>query len=153
MPSGGHARSGPPPDPNALRRERDKHEWQRLPAAGRTTPAPDWPLTKATARELVIWAEEWKRPQAVAWEEYGLVRQVALYVRNLREAEAPGASVGARTLVARHEDALGLSVAGLRLNRWVIVDDADRQPEQSKRPATAQSARDRLISITGGAAS
>lgn len=38
--------SGPPPDPNALRRERpqDKAGWEMLPAEGRKGRPPDWPL-------------------------------------------------------------------------------------------------------------
>lgn len=47
MPRGGaRANSGPPPDPNALRRDRkeDKAGWTILPAEGRTGELPDWPL-------------------------------------------------------------------------------------------------------------
>lgn len=47
MPRGGaRANSGPPPDPNALRRDRkeDKAGWTILPAEGRTGPLPEWPL-------------------------------------------------------------------------------------------------------------
>lgn len=47
MPRGGaRANSGPPPDPNALRRERpsDKETWRTLPAEGRQGDPPAWPL-------------------------------------------------------------------------------------------------------------
>lgn len=45
MPRGGaRLRSGPPPDMNALRRERDGKDWTKLPAAGRTGDPPPWPL-------------------------------------------------------------------------------------------------------------
>lgn len=47
MPRGGaRVNSGPPPDPNALRRERksDQAGWTTLPAEGRKGRAPRWPL-------------------------------------------------------------------------------------------------------------
>lgn len=46
MTSGGaRARSGPAPDPNALRRTRDAKEWIKLKREGRgDVPAPEWPL-------------------------------------------------------------------------------------------------------------
>lgn len=47
MPRGGaRLNSGPPPDPNALRRDRrdDKAGWTMLPASGRQGDPPNWPL-------------------------------------------------------------------------------------------------------------
>lgn len=47
MPRGGaRVNSGPPPDPNALRRDRpkDKDGWTSLPANGRKGRMPKWPL-------------------------------------------------------------------------------------------------------------
>lgn len=43
---GARVNSGPPPDPNALRRDRaeDKAGWTVLPAAGRSGRTPKWPL-------------------------------------------------------------------------------------------------------------
>jgi hypothetical protein len=47
---GARARSGPPPDPNALRRDRkDDAAWIILPAAGRQGDPPEWPLTGMAA--------------------------------------------------------------------------------------------------------
>jgi len=152
VPSGGHARSGPSPDPNALRRERDKAEWSHLPAAGREAPAPVWPLSRATAREIELWTEEWQRPQAVAWEANGQQREVALYVRSLKDAEKPNASVAARTLVQRQMDTLGLTVSGLRANRWVIADQPARKVTRSDDPDRA-GAKSRFKTIEGGVAS
>ena len=37
-------RSGPAPDPNALKRDRDGKQWAKLPAGGRTGAPPPWPL-------------------------------------------------------------------------------------------------------------
>lgn len=47
MPRGGaRPNSGPPPDPNALRRDRpsDQAGWTHIPAAGRSGKPPAWPL-------------------------------------------------------------------------------------------------------------
>jgi hypothetical protein len=36
---------------------------------------------------LIVWAGEWRRPQAVMWERFGQELEVALYVRCLVRAE------------------------------------------------------------------
>lgn len=151
---GGHARSGPAPDPNALRRDRDKAEWIHLPAAGRTAEPPPWPLSRPTNRELVLWAEEWRRPQALMWAVNGQDREVAFYVRAMRNAEAPKASVAAQTLVRQFMEGLGLSVPGLRANRW-IIDDQEPEQSQVTRPNDPDraSAKARFKTLEGGASS
>lgn len=69
MPKGGaRARSGPAPDPNALRRERDVGEWTILPADGRPGSAPEWPLRGQSDREVELWDAMWSKPQALMWE-------------------------------------------------------------------------------------
>lgn len=143
MVKGAHGRGGPPPDPLALRRDRgDDRGWTHLPAAGRQGPPPPWPLVKPTRRELELWRDAWSRPQAVVWEQNGQAVEVALYVRTLREAEAPAAGVMRRVLVARMADALGLSMPGLLRNRWVIAstDGAPARPTV----IAGGAARDRL---------
>lgn len=148
MRGGARSRSGPAPDPNALRRDRDKQEWTHLPAAGRTTPAPEWPLSRQTKREAALWEREWRRPQALMWEANGQETEVALYVRALRTAEQPKAPTAARSLVCRQMAELGISVPGLRSNRWIIADEEARQP-QVARAAGMASARDRLRLVVG----
>jgi hypothetical protein len=61
MPKGGaRVNSGPPPDPNALRRDRpaDRDGWVVLPADGYEGPAPEWPLpanvTLAARRDAAL---------------------------------------------------------------------------------------------------
>jgi hypothetical protein len=153
MTSGGaRIRSGPAPDPNALRRDRDKAEWNHLPAIGRQGPPPDWPLMRPTRRELVLWEREWARPQALMWEANGQVAEVALYVRSLRDAEKPKATVAARTLVRQQMDALGLTIPGLRANRWIIAGEAVAQHVDRRASPTA-SAKERLQLVSGGEAS
>lgn len=152
MPKGGaRSRSGPAPDPEALRRERDAGEWTILPAEGRQGATPDWPLTDQTVREDGLWGRLWRMPQALMWERYGQEIEVALYVRRLAEAESADASVAVGTLVRQMGDSLGLSTPGMRANRWRI----DRAEETAERPAgpvqpAPNSARARLRAVSGG---
>lgn len=163
MPSGGaRSNSGPAPDPDALRRDRpsDRREWVELPAAGRKGRAPVWPLAvEATERELQLWRRLWRLPQAAAWEAAGDQDAVALYVRTFVEAEAPEATASMRNAVLRMRDALGLSVVGMRANRWRLAKPKPEQtqagepvhsPALERRRATG-SARDRFKVVKGDA--
>lgn len=144
MPKGGaRARSGPAPSPTSLRQK--DGDWIRLPAAGRTSPAPEWPLTDPTDREADLWAREWRRPQALVWEANGQEIEVALYIRSLAEAEAPGAAATLRTLVRQLQEALGLTVPGLARNRWTIDAEIPVAASSSSAPAPRRaSSRSRL---------
>jgi hypothetical protein len=146
-------RSGPAPDPNALRRDRpsDGNVWTHLPASGPEI-TPVWPLSRPTKRESDLWKREWQRPQAHQWLAGGLATQVAIYVRTLRDAERPHAPVACRTLLARQEDALGISIAGLARLRWVIAEaqSAPAAPIPGHRAPAGPSARDRLRLVRDG---
>ena len=145
--SGGHARSGPPPDPNALRRDRDAKDWVTLPSTG-IPEVPEWPLVDPTTRELDLWKGLWtRRPQAHMWVLLGLEQEVAMYVRRFAEAEIPGSPVVLGTLVRQLGDSLGLTTNGLRVHRWKITGTvesptAPSQAKTSRRRTT--SSRDRL---------
>ncbi len=163
MPKGGaRINSGPPPDPNALRRDRasDKDGWTLLPAAGRSTAAPDWPLRRHVdqvedldrriaaevedARETVVWSQVWATPQAVAWERLGWSFDVAIYVRFLVAAEA--GDMKAAGEVRQWSDRLGLNPAAMLRNRWKIAPDelASRRTSPAPGGPRRSSARDRL---------
>jgi hypothetical protein len=152
MTSGGaRPRSGPPRDPNAIRRGResvDRSGFVHLPAAGRDGETPAWPLGRPTKFELEQWEQLWRRPQAIMWERLSIDVQVAMYVRTLRDASKSGAAATRMTALLRQTDSLGLSVAGLAANRWVI-EEAPAEPVTSRRPASS-SARDRLTALQGG---
>jgi hypothetical protein len=151
MASGGaRARSGPPPDPNALRRDRDGADWLTLPADGRAGDPPEWPLTRPSKRELALWEREWRRPQAILWEENGLELEVALYVRSVAKAEKSDAPVNLRTLVKQQQEALGISLPGMQRNRWKIGVVKPAAESTSRVPG--RSARSRFEVVTGGAA-
>lgn len=124
MPSGGHARSGPAPDPNSARSElRGKRDgWTDLPAKVRTK-APAFPLEGMSPGESTLWTVLWKRPQAAMWRKQSLEWQVAAYVRSFLESTEPGAPASLKTAVLRQEDTLGLSTVGLNMLRWRITED------------------------------
>ena len=147
MARGSSVRSGSPPDPDALRRNRagDK-PWRVLPAEGRKGKSPAWPLTQRTRRELTIWNRLWQMPQAVVWEELLQERQVAQYVRRFAEAEERGSAVNLTTVVRQMEEALGLSLPGLNANRWRIEPSSvSAGVKQSRAPR--KSSRDRLTVV------
>lgn len=148
MPKGGHANSGPPPDPNALRRNRpgDAATWKTLPAEGRTGPAPEWPLTCQDGREAELWADLWSRPQAVMWEQLSQTYEVAMCVRMLARAEAPKSSVELQKVVRQYFDSLGLTTQGMLRNRWKIGPSDEPVPKAS-RPARRASARERFTVV------
>lgn len=125
---GGHARSGPAPDPNALRRNRATDaEWRTLPADP-GLPVPDWPLPDLLPRESELWSALWRKPQAAVWHDHGQHLEVALYCRRFAEAEAPGAPTNLSTLVRQMGDSLGLTTPGLRTNRWRIAAAPSEAP-------------------------
>lgn len=158
---GSSTRSGPAPDPNALRRDRvgDAAGWTTLPAAGRSGEPPLWPLTEASDRELHFWRELWAKPQAAEWERLGLALEVALYVRRLVEVEEPGRPTSLGTLVKQLAEQLGLTIPGMRMLRWKIGSDqvaAKRAEKAAEEPAEEpasgrKSARDRFRVVDGAA--
>ncbi len=119
---GARPRSGPAPDPTALRRDRssDAEQWITLPAV-RSGPIPDWPLMTAPSEtETAYWERLWRSPQSTQWEKHGAFLEVAMYVRNLSEAELPGAPTNLRTETRRMAEHLGLSMDSMLKNRWQI---------------------------------
>ena len=120
MPSGGaRARSGPAPDPNALRRDRrDDAGWVTLPADGYDGVKPVFPLSAASDAELGLWDELWTKPQAKQWALLGLEYEVAAYVRAFLESVQPDASAGLKTAVLRMAAEVGLSLPGMHQLRW-----------------------------------
>jgi hypothetical protein len=145
---GARGRSGPAPDPNALRRERsDDKGWVVLPVEGRLGDVPDFPLGQYSASELDLWSELWRKPQAVMWEKLGLKFQVAAYVRAFLESVEPDASAGIKTAVIRMEGELGISLPGMASLRWRLSEDELEQKRVEPVKAGVLSARDRLKAL------
>lgn len=152
MPKGGHAASGPPPDPNALRRGRsgDAATWTTLPREGRQGEPPAWPLTEQDGREAELWARLWATPQAVMWERLGQAVEVAMYVRLLAKSEHPRAGVEIQKITRQYMGSLGLTVEGMLRNRWKIEQAAAPAPTSASASAPRRpSSRDRLTVIRG----
>lgn len=117
-----------------------------MPASGREGDAPEWPLSDPTDREVEIWEEVWDRPQALMWEANSQELEVAMFVRALKDAEKADAAVSARTLVRQQMDSLGMTVPGMRSNRWQIVAEDGSKVEVED---VGQSVRDRLRVVQG----
>lgn len=156
MPKGGaRDRSGPAPDPMALRRDRkdDAAGWITLPLEGRIPPAPSWPAPTQTGREAELWVEMWATPQALIWERDGLRHYVAMFVRLLAEAEVEKASAENRkTVRMMYADLYLTSDAMARARIKIAVDEtAEKRAEKQSEPKRA-SARDRFKVIDGNGA-
>jgi hypothetical protein len=148
---GGHANSGPAPDPNAIRRDRqsDQAAWITLPA-GRDGATPPWPLTESTKREDAMWERLWKTPQATQWEALAAFDEVAMYVRTFVEAAEPGASADKRKLARTLMEDIGLSVTGLARRHWRLTGSTDTQQENKRAGSNRRpSAKDRFAVIEG----
>lgn len=140
---GARSRSGPVADPRSGRSE--KRDWIDLPAEGRTTPAPDWPLTEITSRERVIWERWWRKPEALIWESDGSVDYVALTVRMFAEAEVEKASAENRKTVRMMMADLYLTRdAKARAGIRVVDSEPTDEPEPAAEGATVTSIKDRL---------
>jgi hypothetical protein len=158
MRGGARINSGPPPDPNALRRERrqDRDGWTTLPAGGWDGAVPRWPLANMpeveglSRRERKHWREVWRTPQAVAWHRLGWSTDVALYCRYLALGET--GELRAAAEARAWSDRLGLNPAAMLRLRWrVSVDQvaAQRAAAAPRRTPPGQSARDRLKALEG----
>jgi len=150
MASGGaRARSGPAPDPNALRRDRkDDAGWTILPAEGRKGKAPVFPLVEPSKRELVLWSRLWKLPQALLWEKNQQELAVAFHVRTMCEAERADALANLRTLVRQQAGELLLTIPAMYAARVRIAEDEVALKRAEASPARV-SARDRLKAVKG----
>lgn len=122
------AGQGPAPKPPEQRRRRNATvAMTRLPASGRSGPAPKWPIGRADKEESAVWRQVWATPQAVAWERLGWTRTVARYVRCLVASEKPDAAAALLAEVRQLEDRLGLSPMAMLRLRWEV--DADEVSE------------------------
>lgn len=147
MPSGGHARSGPPKREGSARADAAGYKLTELPPEGYQGDVPDWPLSPAaTGVELTYWERAWCSPQACIWsrqEFRWLVPDVARWVRltvRCDDLEAPAALL-ARLPAA--EDKIGMTAAGLarfgakikpdELAEKRAADKADDQPKRGRR--------------------
>jgi len=89
---GARNRSGPRPDPNSLNSAKKGYVLTALPAEGYQGEIPEFPLPDLTAREVEVWRQAWRTPQAAAWStQPWRWRTVALWVRWSVRMEDPEA--------------------------------------------------------------
>lgn len=143
---------GPVPKPEAEQRRPGRNlatHATRLPAAGRSGDPPPWPLTgRPLKSEMHLWAELWRTPQSVAWEQLGWERTVARYARQLVKAERRDAPVTTLAEVRQLEDRLGLSPMSMLRLRWEI----EPAPAEQTAPTDGKvaSLEDRRQRLAGG---
>lgn len=148
MPSGGHARSGPPPVEGSRTSERRGYSLTALPPAGYDGAVPELAefLPSHTARHLAIWAQLWTTPQACAWSlepwRWPTVASLVMWVVRSEDSDA-AASIGSN--VRQLRDDLGLSRAGLAHNGWKI---AEPPKDDEQAPSNVTDIKSRLA---GGA--
>lgn len=153
---GARNRSGPAPDPSSGRSDRRGYSLTALPAEGYAGPVPAFPLPDASDRELEVWGEAWRTPQACAWSlpsESWRVRTVALWVRTSVRCEAPDAPSALLGQVHRFADQIGMTTAGLAEMGWRVAVDETAERRAAAAPAAKverQSSRDRFKVVSGG---
>lgn len=98
-------------------------KWRTLDARGYQGPIPTFPLPEVRDREVELWDELWRYPQAIEWKRLNLVRQVAIFVRKSVDTEMPGSRAADMLTLRQLTDSLGLSIPGMRAHRWRISED------------------------------
>ena len=143
-------RSGPQSDPNSGRSDRRGFKLTALPAGGYEGEIPEFPLPNASAREVEVWDQAWRTPQACAWStpsEAWRAGTVALWVRTKVRCEDPEAPASLLGQLHRFADQIGMTTAGLAEMGWSVAQDelAAKAAEKSDQPASrATSSRDRM---------
>ena len=164
MPSGGaRNKSGPAKSPTSRTSERAGYTLTALPSEGYRGRAPAFPMPKITRyrtvsvdgtkyreadtaastlfrrRELEIWRDQWRTPQACAWsQESWRWPTVAEFCRLKTVVELePDANAALVGQLHRFRDQVGLTPAGMKENGWAIAPNqlAAKRAEQS--PASA----------------
>jgi hypothetical protein len=127
MTSGGRRnRNGAVPDPTSGRSDRRGFKLTALPAEGYRGEAPEFPLPDPSDRELEVWADAWRTPQACAWSmpsEAWRARTVALWVRTVVRCEAADAPASLLSQLHRFADQIGMTTAGLAEMGWKVAVD------------------------------
>lgn len=152
---GARNRSGPSPDPNSGTSDRRGLKFKALPAAGYQGAAPEWPLEPSatdsltSGREVTIWRQAWRSPQAAAWaQESWRWPIIAEYCRLKAVVEfAPAQSAALVGQLHRYRDQIGFTPAGLKENGWQIAADELAERREGSQPR--QSSRDRM-KVVGG---
>ena len=174
---GARNRSGPQADPTSLRSAARGVVLTALPSEGYRGQIPDFPLPQIARfydewedgkkrrvfdqglteafreRELEVWAEAWRTPQACAWAgEAWRWPTVAEFCRlKVIVEQEPDANAALVAQLHRFRDQIGLTPAGLKENGWAISTDEVGAKAKEKQGADRKpSARDRMKVVSGG---
>src|SRR5690242_18980502 len=123
---GARNRSGPAPSEKSGRSDRRGHSLTALPAQGYDGPIPEFPLPGASDREVEVWEQAWRTPQACAWSmpsEAWRSSTVALWVRTKVRCEDPDAVASLLGQLHRFADQIGMTTAGLAEMGWKVAVD------------------------------
>jgi hypothetical protein len=140
MTSGGaRNRSGPTAQEGSGRSDARGFSLTALPAEGYKGDVPDFPLPDPSDRELAVWDEAWRTPQACAWSmpsERWRIRTVAMWVRLSVRCEDPEAGAAHLAQLHRFADQIGMTTAGLAEMGWkVAVDVVAAKAAEKSAPA------------------
>lgn len=152
---GSRNRSGPKADEKSERSDRRGYRLTALPSEGYDGPVPDFPLPSPSKRELEVWAEAWRTPQACAWSmpsEAWRSHTVAMWVRVKVRCEDPEAGAALLGQLHRFADQIGMTTAGLAEMGWkVAVDETAAKRAQKPEPATPAVKPQRRLRVAGDA--
>lgn len=117
----------PKPEGQKVTRHAPKFDWTPLPASGRKGRAPKMPAKRPWSKATKdAWADLWRSPQAVAWDQSGRTLHGWLLAHeDAILAGENGKSLGPMLAEMRAiEDRHGLNPKAMLQLRWRIVDDA-----------------------------
>ena len=155
MTSGGRRNRNRLPAEDSGRSDRRGYSLTALPALGFDGPIPDFPLPSPTARELEVWEQAWRTPQACAWSmpsEAWRTRTVAMWTRLSVRCEDANAGAALLGQLHRFADQIGMTTAGLAEMGWKVAVDETATKRAEKQPAKPASSRDRMKVVKAGGA-
>lgn len=152
---GARNRSGPQASESSGRSDARGYSLTALPAQGYSGPIPNFPLPSPTARELEVWEQAWRTPQACAWSmpsEAWRTRTVAMWTRLSVRCEDANAGAALLGQLHRFADQIGMTTAGLAEMGWKVAVDETATKRAEKQPAKPASSRDRMKVVKAGGA-
>lgn len=148
MASGGARNRSGPPAGDSGRSDRRGFKLAALPAEGYAGQVPDFPLPRPAKRELVLWAQAWRTPQACAWSmpsESWRTSTVAMWVRLTYRCEYKTSPASLLGQLHRFADQIGMTTAGLAEMGWAVaVDEVSTKAAEKRLNTKPASSRNRL---------
>ena len=151
---GARNRSGPAASESSGRSDRRGYSLTALPAEGYQGDVPDFPLPIASAREVEVWEQAWRTPQACAWampSEAWRQGTVALWVRLSVRAEDPECGAALLAQLHRFADQIGMTTAGLAEMGWRVAVDEVAAKAAASPKATVVAPAARRLRVAGDA--